>query len=250
MKSSFIAIAVVVALALNILAEQTNRVEFVWDGGIRDRDNVSLPALIHCADVAGIGEFINQPLPAHPYAYVKVDDYWVGDPGTNVVKIVAGPWGTDWVFPTNTPIVFFALSRISVLTRLHDGMTNGLSQAKLDELLFPHGDDAWFRTTRDNGMLYTFATNLWECQRVNPDHEQFYEVLRDADKLPYEASSRIRDDTVHELGFLLRRVSDTFLLEKNADPLIGSSTKGAIFQEFLYRGWSRTNGVYYPPPVQ
>ncbi len=187
--------------------------------------------------------------PVHPYAYVEVDNYWIGDTGTNVVKIDAGPWGTDWVFPTNTPVVFFALTRMSVLTRLHDGMTNGLSQTELDELLFPHGDAAWFRTTRDNGLFYTFATNLWECQRNNPDQERFYEVLRDADKLPYEASSRIFEDTGHELSFFLKRVSDTFLLEKNADPLIGARTHASIFQEFLSRGWSRTNGVYYPPPV-
>ncbi|HZK28726.1 MAG TPA: hypothetical protein VFD19_00750 [Clostridia bacterium] len=178
-----------------------------------------------------------------------MNDYWTGNPGTNVVKILAGDaHSTDWMFPTNTPVVFFALTHMSILTRWKvRGYTNGLSQAELDEFLFPNGDDAWFRTTRDNGLLYAFATNLWECQRVNPNQERFYEILRDADKLPYASSSRIFEDTGRELSFLFKDVTDAFLLEKNADPLIGNRTKGSIFQEFLSRGWTRTNGVYFPP---
>lgn len=253
MKRILIAIAAIALFVLNTHAEQTNRVEFIWDEA-RLRDNVPVPALVRSADVAGIGEFLNQPTAEHPYASMDVGTYWIGDPGTNIVNIKVGPRGTDWVFPTNSPVVFFARTLGSVLTNNFSDVGNvppvDTTGIDLSELLFPHGDDAWFRTTRDNGLLYAFATNLWECIRINPDQERFYEVLRDAGKLPYEASSRISEDTTHELGFLLKEFTDASLLEKNADPLIGARTKSMIFHEFIWRGWSRTNGVYYPPPVQ
>lgn len=253
-KRILIAVAAIAALVGSVLAEQTNRVEIVWDEA-RLRDSVSVAALARSAEVAGVGAFLNQPTPENPYAYVEVNDYWTGNPGTNVVKIKAGnAYSTDWVFPTNTPIVFFAKTRGYVVTNNFSDIENpppvDTTGIDLSELFFPHGDDAWFRTTRDNGLLYEFSTNLWDCLRINPNQGKFYEVLRDADKLPYSTSSRLSNDTYHELSFLFLENSDSNLIEKTEDPLIGEKTKWSIHNRLLRRGWSSTNGVYYPPSGQ
>lgn len=252
MKQSLIAFVASAILASPSFAEQTNRVEVIFGG--KPNDSTTIPSLVRGAEVAGIGEFINQPTTNFPYALVRVSDYWIGNPGTNVVKIETGSsCETDWVFPTNASVVFFAITQGLVLTnsinRLYGGNPPPFDWSTVDmtQLFFPSGDYAWFRTTRDNGLLYEFATNLWDCVRTNPNQTRFYEVLRDADKLPYSTSSRLFNDTHHELNFLFLECSDASLIEKLSDPLIGENTRHSIHRRLIRRGWSCTNSVYYPP---
>lgn len=251
MKKTLITI-ISIALTIVAFSEETNQVEYVFDEGYWN-DKASIPGLVGFAEVAGIGEFLNQPSVDSPHAIMKVSDYWVGDPGSNVVRIITrNPSSTDWVFPTNTPVVFFAITRGYVLTNNFSDVGNmppvDTTGIDLTELHFPGGDSAWFRTTRDNGLLYEFATNLWDCIRVNPNQTRFYEVLRDADKVPFLESSRLWLDVNRELDFLFMETSSASLLEKFSDSKIGSKTKNTIHNELLWRGWSCTNGVYYPPP--
>lgn len=236
----------------NACAEQTNilvRPPFDdrwWNGTL-------IPFLVQNTDVAGVGTFLNQPTTNDPYANVLVYDYWNGDAGTNVLKINVGdPWETDWMFPTNIPVVFFASKRGSCtngsdVVNLAEYYQQTKSQAWLNELFFPGGDAAWFRTTRDNGLLYEFATNLWNCVNTNPNPTNCYEVLRDAEKVPFSSSSRLWIDTSNGFDFFLNKSSNEFLRDKYDDPLLSDTGRHSIFRELYYRGWTLTNGVLYPP---
>ena len=245
---------ILVALTVyeNVYAEQTNifvRPSF----GDQWWNSTTIPGLVEGADVAGVGTFLNQPTTNNPFASVLVQDYWGGGRETNVLRINVSPyhWQTDWVFPTNVPIVFFAVKRISY-TNGSDVVNQAefyqnMPQEWLDELSFPGGDYAWFRTTRDNGLLYEFATNLWNCVRENPNSTNYYEVLREAEKIPFSSSSRLWIDAARDFSFFLRSSSDSFLLERYSDPLLGDSGRQSIYGELYDRGWTRTNSVWNPP---
>lgn len=212
-----------------------------------------IPALVERADVAGVGIFLNQPTTNDPYANVLVQNYWGGNSATNVLRINVSPyqWQTDWVFPTNVPVVFFAVKRISYTNGSDVVNQADFYQTKpqewLDELSFPGGDGAWFRTTRDNGLLYNFATNLWNCVKTNPNPTNRYEVLREAEKVPFSSSSRLWIDAARDFYYFLQSSSDSFLLDKYNDPLLDGTGRQSIYGELYNRGWTRTNGVWNPP---
>ena len=241
---------------LPAMAEETNLVDFA--GFLQRETQKILPTtslMVQDADVAGVGEFINQPSTNTPTARILVHDYWAGDPGTNVlqVSLVGSDYLTDWVFPTNVPVVFFAMKKSSYfdythgwtdITNLAEIYTN---EAELAVLSFPGGDRAWFRTTRDNGLLYTFATNLWDCLRANTNFPNYYKVLREAEKVPFVTSSRLNYEAFSCLDAIFRTASDSFLLEKYEDPLLSSSGKNIIFNRLAWRGWTYTNDVWIPP---
>jgi hypothetical protein len=216
-------------------------------------NRATIPGLVEGSDVAGVGLFLNQPTTNDPYANVIVQNYWGGDSGTNVLRINVSPyqWQTDWVFPTNVPVVFFAIKRSShtnnsEIVNLAE-FYQTMPQSWLDELSFPGGDGAWFRTSRDNGLLYAFSTTLWNCVRTNPNTTNQYEVFRDAVKVPFSASSRLFIDTTSGLFFFLRGSADTFLVDKYNDPLLDGTGRQSIYGELYNRGWTRTNGVWNPP---
>ena len=245
---------ILVALAVyeNVYAEQTNifvRPSF----GDQWWNSTTIPGLVEGADVAGVGTFLNQPTTNNPFASVLVQDYWGGGRETNVLRINVSPyhWQTDWVFPTNVPVVFFAVKRISY-TNGSDVVNQAefyqtMPQEWLDELSFPGGDAAWFRTTRDNGLLYEFATNLWNCARVNPNPTNYYEVLRNAKNVPFSSSSRLWIDAYKDFRFFLKERPDEFLLDRYNDPLLNNAGRRGIINELCDRGWALTNGVWYPP---
>ena len=247
-----IQVFVVLAICGNTYAEQTNifvRPSF----GDQWWNSTTIPGLVEGADVAGVGMFLNQPTTSSPFVSVLVQDYWRRGCETNILHINVSPfqWETDWVFPTNTPVVFFATKRSShtnnsEIVNLAEFYQN-MPQEWLDELSFPGGDYAWFRTTRDNGLLYEFATNLWNCVRENPNPTNHYAVLRDAEKLPFSVSSRLWIDAGNSFWFYLHGSSDSFLLERYSDPLLGDSGRQSIYGELYDRGWTRTNSVWNPP---
>jgi hypothetical protein len=63
----------------------------------------------------GLDGIVVLPTTNDPYANVIVQNCWGGESGTNVLRINVSPyqWQTDWVFPTNVPVVFFAIKRSS-----------------------------------------------------------------------------------------------------------------------------------------
>lgn len=245
---------ILVALTVyeNVYAEQTNifvRPSF----GDQWWNSTTIPGLVEGADVAGVGTFLNQPTTNNPFASVLVQDYWGEGRETNVLRINVSPyhWQTDWVFPTNVPIVFFAVKRISY-TNGSDVVNQAefyqnMPQEWLDELSFPGGDYAWFRTTRDNGLLYEFATNLWNCVRDNPNPTNYYEVLRNAKNVPFSSSSRLWIDAYSDFRFFLKDRPDEFLLDRYNDPLLNNAGRRGVINELFGRGWALTNGVWNPP---
>lgn len=243
---------VVLAVCGNACAEQTN---LLVKPPFDDRwwNDTLIPALVERIDVAGVGLFLNQPTTNDPYANVLVQDYWVGNSGTNVLRINVSPyrWETDWIFPTNVPVVFFANKRSShtnnsEIVNLAE-FYQAMPQAWLDELSFPGGDAAWFRTTRDNGLLYDFTTNLWNCVKTNPNPTNHYEVLREAEKIPFSSSSRLWIDAYRGFRYFVEDSTSDFLLDKFDDPMLDDTGRQSIYRELYSRGWRRTNGVWNPP---
>lgn len=205
------------------------------------------------ADVAGVGLFLDCPTPSNPTVGVHVQDFWAGNSGTNVLRISINEYKefTDWIHPTNAPVVFFAFRPATYMTNAWSDVANAaeLYPGRLTDmsLSFPFADRAWFRTTRDNGLLYAFATNLWDSVRANPNPTNFYKVLRDADSPAYTNSSRVVMETSHGLFSFFRTCTDTDLLEKFQDPLLNAYGKNVLENELLNRGWTYTNGSWALP---
>ena len=247
-----IQVFVVLAICGNTYAEQTNifvRPSF----GDQWWKSTTIPGLVEGADVAGVGTFLNQPTTSSPFVSVLVQDYWRRGSETNILHINVSPfqWETDWVFPTNTPVVFFAIKRSShtnnsEIVNLAE-FYQTMPQEWLDELSFPGGDYAWFRTTRDNGLLYEFATNLWNCVRDNPNPTNYYEVLRNAKNVSFSSSSRLWIDAYSDFRFFLKDRPDEFLLDRYNDPLLNNAGRRGIINELFVRGWALTNSVWNPP---
>ena len=252
MNAKNFAVLTLMMAAFSVSSEETNKFAYV---GLdpKEKSLPPIPRLVQDADVAGVGEFINQPSRNTPIARILVHDYWTGDPGTNVLQVSLRNSDelTDWGFPTNVPVVFFAMKWSSYFTNGWTDVTNlaeiYTNEAELAVLSFPGGDRAWFRTTRDAGLLYTFATNLWDCLRANPNSTNYYEVLREAEKVPYSTSSRLWLDADGCLSSLFLHSTDAFLIEKYEDPLLSSSGKNIIFNRLAWRGWTYTNDVWIPP---
>ncbi len=220
--------------------------------------------LVRGASCAGVGLFLNVPSPASPSVDIQVQQWWTPPLATNVVRIhELDPNSTNWIFPTNVPVVFFAVTK----RQMYDGtpalvvpdqyppewvysITNAAEMAKL---MFTEVDRAWFRTTRDNGLVYGFATNLWECMRVNPNPTNYYAVLRDAERtVTVQDSWRVHFDASGGLSWLFGDTSESYLAEKLDDPLLSTVMKNDVGNRLWDKfGWTFTvtnNAVQWHPP--
>lgn len=216
--------------------------------------------LIRGARCAGIGVFLNEPSTNAPAVDILVQEWWTSPLTNSVVQIhELDPYSTNWVFPTNVPVVFFALSK----RQMYSGhtawvnpdpyppewvysITNAEESAKL---MFLDVDRAWFRTTRDNGLVHAFATNLWNCMRTNPNPTNYYEVLRDTERtVPDQASWRVNFDSGKTLSWIIRGADENGLVAMLNDPLLSPPMKGVV-RTTLYNnhGWRYVNGVLTPP---
>ena len=223
-------------------------------------DAILVSDLVRGASCAGVGQFLNEPSPSSLFVDIQVQQWWTPPLATNIVRIhELDPYSTNWVFPTNVPVVFFALTK----RQMYDGtpalvspdqyppewvysITNATEMAKL---MFPDTDRSWFRTTRDNGLINAFATNLWNCMRANPNPTNYYEVLRDAERsVSEQASWRVNLDAYKGLSWLFHNASESYLAEKLNDPLLSPIMKGSV-RATLYDkfGWRYVNSVITPP---
>jgi len=212
-----------------------------------------IPALVKSADVAGIGRFLNEPSQQAPAVRIAVEDYWTQSPGTNVIEVDASRsrGAPDWEYPTNVPVVFFALRYGSLSNAWSDSGSMAYrytNQAENAKLIFRDSPRAWFRVGRYNGLLHEFATNLWECTRTNPDEERHYEVLRDYAKLPIAASSRLAWDVgICFIQHLYGKPDGYLFAKMTNDPALGPKGSNVIYNTLLERRWTVTNGVWYAP---
>ena len=246
--------------ALMVFAEEFSNISQAERNKKFFGDAILVSDLVRGASCAGVGQFLNEPSVDSPFVDIQVQQWWTPLLETNVVRIhELDPYSTNWVFPTNVPVVFFAVTK----RQMYDGtpalvipdqyppewvysITNAAEMAKL---MFIEVDRAWFRTTRDNGLVYTFATNLWECMRTNPNPTNYYEVLRDAERtVSKQASWRVRLDAYSALSWFLDDLSESDLAEKLDDPLLSPVMKGSV-RATLYDKfrWRYINGVITPP---
>ena len=228
-------------------------------------DAILVSDLVRGASCAGVGQFLNEPSPSTLFVDIHVQQWWTPPLATNIVRIhELDPYSTNWVFPTNVPVVFFALTK----RQMYDGtpalvspdqyppewvysITNAAEMAKL---MFSDTDRSWFRTTRDNGIVYVFATNLWSCMRANPNPTNYYEVLRDAERTVSKQDSwRVHFDAYEGLSWFLDAASESYLAEKLNDPLLSPIMRNSVGNRLRHRyGWTYnyTNNVEVWTPPQ
>lgn len=223
-------------------------------------DAAFIPSIVGRVDCAGVGLFLNVPSPAAPTVDILVQQWWTPPLATNTVRIhELDPDTTNWAFPTNVPVVFFALEKRRTLeghpaVLIPDklppdyvySITNATETAKL---LFPDGDRGWFRVTRDNGLVHSFATSLWECVQTNPNTTNYYSVLRDTQRtVSMEDSWRVQLDARKGLRWLFSDASEGFLAEKLDDPLLSPVMKGNLRARLYDKfGWRYVDGDITPP---
>lgn len=205
--------------------------------------------LVRYSKIAGIGRFVSQPVfistNNNKFAYVDliVDDCWAGDVQNETVRI-ANYFNYDMHgFPTNVPVVFFAhkYKPYNVGDFIDVNATN----------FFKFGDRAWFRPTRDNGLLYTYTTNLWDCIRTHPNITNQFEVLLSAFEVEKTQSARINYDNEEPFEYLCFSMPSDILVEKYYKiPLTNLTPKSAILNVLFARKWTFENGVWIRPLVE
>ncbi len=213
-----------------------------------------IPLLVQHASADGIGTFVgDDTLTDVQHVDIQVQEWWTADPGTNLVRLHKVKNHPDaWTFPTNVPVVFFAITKRQRYGEFADFY---LDKAGEDgsELTFGYVDRSWFRVERDNGLIYTFATNLWDCVRANPDPARYYEVLRDAERTVSRSESwRVQLDASKGLSWLFGAAAEEPLAEKLNDPLLSDIMRNSVGNRLRHRfGWtySYTDGVenWHPP---
>ena len=289
MKKINIIFSVFIALTPKLFAEETDAAYiFPRDPREADKVAVTyanyISRTIERAHIAGVGHFMNQPSETNRFAEVFVDECWTGNVTNDIVQIKFGiydssetPSNTDWVIPLDDPIVFFAVTHSNYMVNgsympvdymFNIGMmslTNEpgikvvspprftpedlVSYSTNTTLYFPGGDSAWFRTTRDDGLLYTFTTNLWENMIVNPNTNNLYCILSEAVKVEMDVSKRIYFDSFKGFRTLLMKFTPEFLVDEyyKSDH---KRVKHYLEIEIRARKWNLVNGVWEPPPSQ
>lgn len=252
-------------LALPVIAEEFSNLSETEICKKLYSDAPLVSDLIRGARCAGIGVFLNEPSPAAPSVDILVQEWWTPPLTNPVVRIhELDPNSTNWVFPTNVPVVFFALTKRQMYSE-HSAwvtpewyppewvysITNAAESAKL---MFLDVDRAWFRTTRDNGLVHAFATNLWNCMRTNPNPTNYYEVLRDTERtVPEQESWRVNFDADKGLSWVLRSADENGLVEMLNDPLLSPIMRNSVGNWLSHRfrwTYDYTNNVEVWTPPQ
>ena len=234
----------------NISEEQINE---------RFGNNRTIQGLVRGASCAGVGLFINEPSSVAPFVDIRVQQWLTPARETNIVRIhELDEYSTNWVFPTNVPIAFFAVTKLQVYGEHPVLFTDSpdfcfTNEEERIKLVFLEVDRSWFRTTRDNGIVYSFATNLWECLRSNPNSTNYYEVLRDTERsVSMQDSWRVHSDAYKGLSWLFHDASESYLAEKLNDPLLSPIMRNSVGNRLWDRfGWTYTvtnNTVQWHPP--
>jgi len=268
MKKAYITITIIaLTTQIGILAGEKKM--FLIDFEEIDRLNrTTMANLARLADVAGVGRFINQPSTNDAIAQVFVDEWWTASMTNNTLEIDFGlvkkgsEWvgiDTDFIIPTNVPVVFFSMKPTNFVTNGFEDIIHYMDKDEREEFLieiaesellsFPGGDRAWFEKTTDNGLLYAYATNIWETLRTNPNPTNYYNVLCAADNITREESFRIFCDNSSALDDFHKNSSTDFLVEKYNERTWPSGVKASIaniLQNWPYC-WTRTNDVWVAP---
>ncbi len=217
-------------------------------------DAMTVPRYVQVATSAGVGVFTGAcSLTNVTFVDIHVQEWWTPDPGTNTVRLhKIDRLNDEWMFPTNIPVVFFAVTKAQ--WHGEDAAYYLTNAAERAELTFANVNRSWFRTTRDNGLVYAFATNLWNCVRINPNPTNYYEVLRDVQRtIAKQDSWRVQLDSRNGLSWLFDEASENYLTDKLNDPLLSPIMKNSVGNWLSRRfGWiySYTNNIEVWTPPQ
>lgn len=196
----------------------------------------------YLCDIAGTGEVVE----SRPKGFrIVVDNYWVGNSGTNVLDIAVD---ADPPPSGHVPIVFFAstnayfkgevveplalLCQWSFLTNRTVGSATtelGLeARTTVTNLQLLADSLSWFNVSADGGLLLEYASNLVHHARTQVDHQVFYETVRDGARLPPATSPRIYADSIHQLMHWGSYESEEYLRRVWVDPLITGRARGVL----------------------
>ena len=257
-----IAILILTLFASNLFSEELSAMsQEEMETILYSTSRANIPSLVRNSEVAGVGEFVNVPSPTNRIVDIAVQQWWTPNPGTNEMLRIhyIDESETNWIFPTNMPVVFFAsaASNVVINTCLGADMLKHMSQEERERWMFKFVDRSWFRVSRDNGLVYDFTTNLWQHTRVNRNFTNQYEVIRDAyisahndilleNTLP---SWRVAYDSMEGLSYIERAATESFLVEIMIDPLLPESAQDDIANALFHRfNWDvDTNGVLRAP---
>ena len=222
---------------------------------------INIPSRVRYSEIAGVGEFVNIPSPTNPVVDISVQQWWTANPGTNNMLRIHGidETETNWIFPTNVPIVFFATaaSNVVINTCIGETLVEHMNHDERAQWMFKHVDRSWFRVSRDNGLMYSFATNLWQHTRVTPNITNQYELFRDVYRLACNdilleqslPSWRVAYDSYEGLDAFTNSESENFLAEMMIDPWLPEDMQdGArIKLKERFNWYVDTNGVFRAP---
>jgi len=215
---------------------------------------LTLQSIIEIADVAGVGKFMNRPSPSDTIVNVYIDDCWLGDFSQGeTIQIGAETHYSDYNHPTNVPVVFFARHRISRKLEYFTDENTGIYTSWIETTTnlipsFIDGDCSWFVKAHDNGLLYDFATNLWDCIRENPNPVNFTNVMIAANKFTINESRRLNIYVLRDTREMFKGTPSSYFFEKLEEPNLPQYEIDLYKEQLGLRGRFFKDGAWQPQP--
>ena len=214
--------------------------------------NGTVSGLINEADVVGLGRVIKQPSSTNNFVGIFVQDCWTGNITNDTILIKSYDSRNEVAFPANAPIVFFLKESEPFVTNKYSSIlyTPEELEQYLSEptLFFPEGDKAWFEATADNGILYDYTTNLWNCMQINPNLTNYFNVLIDGLQISANDSMRVHLDSFDSFVARVMFGPPEFLVAMHSRLDIPIKEHGILERGLeIFHRWTHTNGVWNPP---
>lgn len=214
-----------------------------WSGREEFLMYTCLSQQIRLCQIAGVGTVSTNFSDAF---IINVENYWLGNPGSNTLNIVSDIGFDDDGMPqTGEPVVFFATK-----TCFGDDTTGFMNPCMLQfgypsnttnilyrpELYTLGNSRAYFDVTAENGLMLPYASNLVSALRVSPDLDTYYDLIRTKDKNPNFGTKSVQENRSYSLGIgaihdgtnlLLKIATDT-----NAIPSVRNIAIGRLYDDF------------------
>ena len=119
-----ISIILLLLMTIFVFAEEYSSIPEEEISKKLSRDALTISDCVRIATVAGVGLFLNEPSPADPFVDIQVQQWMTPALNTNTVRIhELDPYSTNWEFPTNVPVAFFAVTKRQVYSN-HSAIVN------------------------------------------------------------------------------------------------------------------------------
>ena len=227
---------------------------------------------IQFSDVAGIGTIEAM---SNTIMTVRVDNYWLGNPGTNILSVNnSGEWNTgippEFQNETNAADLFMPKLKMPDKTVVFFAMTNEWKYSSLPLRSLAEFDwnlvqsftnvgpacspqfydincAPWFIIETNDIEHVTFLSNITQCIFFTRDRQQFYRELRDVLKPDLSCDVLYKAMTFMPMTDLLWDSDETNLVEALYDPLLAPRFRYDALWTLQKRfGWPMTNTVPEP----